>query len=82
MPRTEYENQLQAIQDELLQIGSLVESSITKALDALKSRDLQGLSTGGGRTTTRSTPGIWRLKSNASTYWLFSNQWVAICGLW
>ena len=41
MPRTEYENQLQTIQDELLQIGSLVESSITKALDALKSRDLE-----------------------------------------
>ena len=41
MPRTEYENQLQTIQDELLQIGSLVESSITKALDALKSRDLK-----------------------------------------
>ena len=41
MPRTEYENQLQTIQDELLQIGSLVESSITKALDALKNRDLE-----------------------------------------
>ena len=41
MPRTEYENQLQSIQDELLQIGALVESSITKSLDALKSRDLK-----------------------------------------
>ncbi|MCY3802182.1 MAG: phosphate signaling complex protein PhoU [Chloroflexi bacterium] len=41
MPRTEYENQLQSIQDELLQIGALVESSITKALDALKNRDLE-----------------------------------------
>ena len=41
MPRTEYENQLQGIQDELLQIGGLVESSITKALEALKSRDLE-----------------------------------------
>ncbi|MCY4107863.1 MAG: phosphate signaling complex protein PhoU [Chloroflexi bacterium] len=41
MPRTEYENQLQRIQDELLQIGALVESSITKALQALKRRDLE-----------------------------------------
>ena len=41
MPRTEYENQLQRIQDELLQIGGLVESSISKALEALKNRDLE-----------------------------------------
>ncbi len=41
MPRTEYENQLQRIQDELLQIGGLVESSIGKALEALKNRDLE-----------------------------------------
>lgn len=41
MPRTEYEKELQRIQDELLQIGSLVETSIYKALDALKNRDLE-----------------------------------------
>ena len=35
------ENQLQRIQDELLQIGGLVESSISKALEALKNRDLE-----------------------------------------
>ena len=41
MPRTEYERELQRIQDELLQIGALVESSIYKALEALKNRDLE-----------------------------------------
>ena len=41
MPRTEYERELQEIQDELLKIGALVESSVNKALDALKNRDAE-----------------------------------------
>ena len=41
MPRTEYERELQEIQDELLGIGALVESSVNNALDALKNRDAE-----------------------------------------
>ncbi len=41
MPRTEYEKELQEIQDELLEIGGLVESGINKALGALENRDLE-----------------------------------------
>jgi phosphate transport system protein len=41
MPRTEYERELQEIQDELLEIGALVESSVNNALDALKNRDAE-----------------------------------------
>ncbi len=40
MPRTEYINELEETQNELLSIGRLVESSIHDALEALKSRDL------------------------------------------
>lgn len=41
MPRTEYERELQEIQDELLGIGALVESCVNNALDALKNRDAE-----------------------------------------
>ncbi len=41
MPRTEYGRQLQAVQDEVLLIGSVVEKSIARSIDALKNRDLE-----------------------------------------
>ena len=41
MARTEYTQQLQEIQDDLLLLGSMVEKAIMRAIDALKSRDLE-----------------------------------------
>ena len=41
MPRSEYEDSLQEIQNELLEIAGLVESGIETALDALGRRDLE-----------------------------------------
>lgn len=41
MPRSEYEDSLQKIQNELLEIAGLVESGIETALDALGRRDLE-----------------------------------------
>ena len=41
MPRTEYGQQLQAVQDEVLLIGSVVEKSIARSIDALRNRDLE-----------------------------------------
>jgi len=42
MARTEYTQQLQQIQDDLLLLGSMVEKAIVRAVDALKERDLDG----------------------------------------
>ncbi|MBM4436427.1 MAG: phosphate signaling complex protein PhoU [Actinobacteria bacterium] len=41
MPRAEYVQRLRQIQDDLLDIGSMVEKAIAGSLDALKSRDLE-----------------------------------------
>ena len=41
MPRTEYGQQLQEVQDEVLLIGSAVEKSIARSIDALRNRDLE-----------------------------------------
>ena len=40
-PRTEYESQLQQVQDELLLIGSMVEKAIKRAIQSLRSRDVE-----------------------------------------
>lgn len=40
MTRVDFDRHLQALQDELLVLGSMVEKAIAKALDALKRRDL------------------------------------------
>lgn len=41
MARSDYTQQLQEIQDDLLLLGSMVEKAIVKSVDALKSRDLE-----------------------------------------
>ena len=40
-PRTEYENQLQHVQDEILLIGSMVEKAIKRSIESLRLRDLE-----------------------------------------
>ena len=40
-PRTEYENQLQHVQDEILLIGSMVEKAIKRSIVSLRLRDLE-----------------------------------------
>jgi phosphate transport system protein len=42
MPRETFERELQALQDELLTLGSMVESMILDAVQVLKKRDMQG----------------------------------------
>lgn len=41
MPRTDFDRDLRHLQDELLQLGSMVEKAIARALDGLKRRDLE-----------------------------------------
>lgn len=41
MARSDYTQQLQQIQDDLLLLGSMVEKAIVKSVDALKNRDLE-----------------------------------------
>ena len=41
MPRTIFEQELTALQDDLLLMGSMVEKALTKAMDALRNRDMQ-----------------------------------------
>ena len=41
MPRTDFDKDLKALQDELLLLGSMVEKAVARALDALKRRDLE-----------------------------------------
>lgn len=41
MPRTVFDQSLRALQDDLLGLGNLVEEAITKAVQALKDRDLE-----------------------------------------
>jgi len=41
MPRADFERQLQALQDDLLTLGSMVEKAIAKSINALKHRDLE-----------------------------------------
>ena len=41
MPRTVLDQSLRALQDDLLELGRLVEEAITKAVQALKDRDLE-----------------------------------------
>ncbi len=41
MARSDYTQQLQEIQDDLLLLGSMVEKAIVKSVDALKNRDLE-----------------------------------------
>ena len=43
MVRTEFDNALASLQDELLELGSMVEQAVVRAVDALKRRDI-GLS--------------------------------------
>jgi phosphate transport system protein len=40
-PRTEYENQLQHVHDELLLIGSMVEKAIKRSIESLRARDVE-----------------------------------------
>ena len=40
-PRTEYESQLQQVQDELLLIGSMVEKAIKRSIESLRLRDVE-----------------------------------------
>ncbi len=40
MPREAFDQQLQSLQDELLVLGSMVETAITEAVDSLRRRDL------------------------------------------
>ena len=40
MVRTEFDNALASLQDELLELGSMVEQAVVRAVDALKRRDL------------------------------------------
>ena len=41
MPRVDFDRDLRTLQDDLLELGSMVEKSIDRALDALKNRDLE-----------------------------------------
>jgi phosphate transport system protein len=41
MPRTDFDRDLRLLQDEMLQLGSMVEKAIAQALDGLKRRDLK-----------------------------------------
>ena len=41
MPRTIFEQELTTLQDDLLDMGSMVEKALTKAMDALRNRDMQ-----------------------------------------
>jgi phosphate transport system protein len=41
MPRTDFDKDLRHLQDELLQLGGMVEKAIARAVDALKRRDLR-----------------------------------------
>ncbi|MDP6455242.1 MAG: phosphate signaling complex protein PhoU [SAR202 cluster bacterium] len=41
MPRTDFDKDLRLLQDELLQLGGMVEKAIERAVDALKRRDLR-----------------------------------------
>ena len=41
MPRAEFDRDLQMVQDDLLMMGSMVETAIGRSLDALKNRDMQ-----------------------------------------
>jgi len=41
MPRTDFDQSLRALQDDILELGRLVEEAITKAVQALKDRDLE-----------------------------------------
>ena len=41
MPRTSFERHLHALQDEVLVLGSMVEKSIYRSMEALKKRDLE-----------------------------------------
>ncbi|MSQ32565.1 MAG: phosphate signaling complex protein PhoU [Dehalococcoidia bacterium] len=41
MPRVDYDRELRSLQDDLLMLGSMVEKAITKAVDALKRRDIE-----------------------------------------
>jgi phosphate transport system protein len=41
MPRTIFEQELTTLQDDLLLMGSMVEKALTKAMDALRNRDMQ-----------------------------------------
>jgi phosphate transport system protein len=40
MPRTDFDRDLRMLQDDILMLGSMVEKAIARALDALKTRDL------------------------------------------
>ncbi|MFN3974163.1 MAG: phosphate signaling complex protein PhoU [Dehalococcoidia bacterium] len=42
MFRTDYQRLLQALQDDVLTLGSMVEKALLKSVDALKRRDLEG----------------------------------------
>jgi len=42
MPRQVYERELQGLQDDLLLLGSLVDSALSQAVEVLKRRDLEG----------------------------------------
>ena len=41
MTRSDYTSQLRQIHDDLLMLGSMVEKSLIKAIDALRHRDLE-----------------------------------------
>jgi phosphate transport system protein len=41
MPREDFENNLKIIQDELIQLSSMVEKSVFKSIDALRNRDIK-----------------------------------------
>ena len=41
MPREDFENNLKIIQDELIQLSSMVEKSLFKSIDALRNRDIK-----------------------------------------
>ena len=41
MPRADFERKLNLVQDEVVELSSMVEKAIFKAIDALKSRDIE-----------------------------------------
>ena len=41
MPREDFENNLKIVQDELIQLSSMVEKSVFKSIDALRNRDIK-----------------------------------------
>ncbi|HCE75321.1 MAG TPA: phosphate transport system regulatory protein PhoU, partial [Dehalococcoidia bacterium] len=40
MPREDFENNLKVVQDDLIQLSSMVEKSVFKSIDALRNRDI------------------------------------------